>query len=68
MSRSEARARVTARMLETQLRRVVFDRRRLRTLIEEAPAVYRDIREVMEDQQELVTPRLRLSPLGVLKG
>jgi tRNA-splicing ligase RtcB len=68
MSRSEARARVTPGLLEAQLRRVVFDRRKLRTLIEEAPAVYRDIREVMEDQRELVTARLRLSPLGVLKG
>jgi tRNA-splicing ligase RtcB len=68
MSRSEARARVTLKLLEAQLRRVVFDQRKIRTLIEEAPAVYRDIREVMEDQRELVTPRLRLSPLGVLKG
>ena len=68
MSRGEARARVTPKLLEAQLRRVVSDRRKIRTLIEEAPAVYRDICEVMEDQRELITPRLHLSPLGVLKG
>lgn len=68
MSRSEARARVTPQALAAQLRRVVFDHRRVQTLIEEAPSVYRDIREVLEDEEELVQPWLRLEPLGVYKG
>lgn len=68
MSRSEARATLTPRLLEAQLRGVVFDHRKTRSLVEEAPAAYRDIREVLEDQRELVSPRLRLEPLGVLKG
>lgn len=35
---------------------------------EEAPQAYRDIREVLEDEQDLVTPLLRIEPIAVLKG
>ena len=49
------------------MRRVVFDGRR-RGLIEEAPAAYRDIVEVLEDEVDLVVPRIRLEPIAVLKG
>lgn len=59
---------MTPQALAAQLRRVVFDHRRVQTLIEEAPSVYRDIREVLEDEEELVQPWLRLEPLGVYKG
>jgi tRNA-splicing ligase RtcB len=68
LSRSEARARIKPGELERQMRRVVFDRRRARRLVEEAPGAYRDIREVLEDQQDLVEPVERLEPLAVLKG
>ena len=50
------------------LRRVVFDTGRVASLVEEAPAAYRDISEVLEDEEELVTPLLRLTPIAVLKG
>jgi tRNA-splicing ligase RtcB len=36
--------------------------------VEEAPSAYRDIREVLEDERDLVRPVLRLEPLVVLKG
>jgi tRNA-splicing ligase RtcB len=36
--------------------------------VEEAPAAYRDIGEVLEDQVDLVRRRLRLEPIAVLKG
>ncbi|MCU0658379.1 MAG: RtcB family protein [Polyangiaceae bacterium] len=68
MSRAEARASISPRSLEVQLRGVVFDHRKVRSLVEEAPAAYRDIREVLQDQEELVLPRLRMEPLGTLKG
>jgi tRNA-splicing ligase RtcB len=46
----------------------VFDRGRVHALVEEAPAAYRDIAEVLEDEADLVTPVLRLTPIAVLKG
>jgi tRNA-splicing ligase RtcB len=33
-----------------------------------APAVYRDITEVLEDQEDLVKRRVRLEPIAVVKG
>ena len=48
--------------------RVVFARARASALVEEAPAAYRDIAEVLDDQRDLVTPVLRLVPIAVLKG
>lgn len=68
MSRTEARTRISPASVAAQLRRVVFDHRKLRSLVEEAPSAYRDIREVLEDQADLVSPVLRMEPLGVLKG
>jgi tRNA-splicing ligase RtcB len=68
LSRREARAQVTAERLTHSMRRVVHDARRRHALVEEAPAAYRDIAEVLEDEADLVTPRLRLEPMMVLKG
>ncbi|MCY1080238.1 RtcB family protein [Archangium lansingense] len=68
LTRSEARARIRPAALEQALRRVVFDQGRVEDLVEEAPAAYRDIAEVLEDEAELVTPVLRLTPIAVLKG
>ncbi len=68
LTRTEARARVTPERLRHELRRVVYDATRERTLVEEAPAAYRPIGEVLEDEAELVRPVLRLEPIAVLKG
>lgn len=68
MTRREARARISPRKLAEAMRRVVFDPRRGQALVEEAPCAYRDIREVLEDEVDLVRPVLRLEPLAVLKG
>ena len=68
LGRREARERITVGSLEASMRRGVFERRRVRSLVEEAPAAYRDLREVLDDQEDLVTPVLRLEPLVVLKG
>ena len=62
MTRKEARARIRPAALEHALRRVVFDPGRAASLVEEAPAAYRDITEVLEDEADLVTPLLRLTP------
>ncbi|GHG90175.1 RtcB family protein [Comamonas sp. JC664] len=68
LTRTEARARIRPAALEQALRRVVYDRGRTAALVEEAPAAYRDITEVLEDEADLVRPRVRLTPLAVLKG
>ncbi len=68
LSRREARQRIGAERLERSMRRVVHDARRARWLVEEAPAAYRDVGEVLEDEVDLVRPRVRLEPLVVLKG
>ncbi len=37
-------------------------------LVEEAPSAYRDVREVLRQQSDLVRLVLRLEPRAVLKG
>lgn len=68
MSRKEARASIRGDAFERSMRRVVYPRGRSRHLVEEAPAAYRDIGEVLEDQEDLVRRRRRLEPVAVLKG
>ncbi len=67
MTRKEAHQQIRAERFLQSMRRVVFDQRK-RGLIEEAPAAYRDIGEVLEDESDLVVPRVRLEPIAVLKG
>jgi tRNA-splicing ligase RtcB len=68
MTRKEARARVRPRALADAMRKVVYPEHLARQLVEEAPAAYRDITEVLDDQKELVRRRVRLEPIAVLKG
>ncbi|MHB8876367.1 MAG: RtcB family protein [Myxococcaceae bacterium] len=68
MSRKQARQSIPPQKLAQAMRRVVYDKRRIRDLVEEAPAAYRDISEVLEDEADLVRPVLRLEPIAVLKG
>lgn len=68
LTRGEARRRISPERLAEALRRVVYDPHRRRALVEEAPDAYRDIREVLEDEADLVRPLLRLEPIAVLKG
>jgi len=68
LTRTEARRKIDPARLARSMGRVVHDERRARTLVEEAPAAYRDVREVLEDEADLVRPLLRLEPVVVLKG
>ncbi len=68
MTRTQARARIRPQALRGALRRVVFDEARISDLVEEAPAAYRDIATVLADQEDLVEPVLRFTPIAVLKG
>jgi tRNA-splicing ligase RtcB (3'-phosphate/5'-hydroxy nucleic acid ligase) len=68
MTRREARERIRPDRFARTMRRVVHDERRAPSLVEEAPQAYRDITEVLEDEEDLVRPLRRLEPLVVLKG
>lgn len=68
LSRRDARRGVRVDTFERSMRKVAYPRRLADELVEEAPCVYRDVREVLEDQEDLVTPARRLEPLAVLKG
>lgn len=68
LSRSEARARVGVKELKRSMQRVVFDEENARRLIEEAPCVYRDLREVMEAQRDLVRVLRRVTPMVSYKA
>lgn len=68
MSRKEARVAIRPEALARAMRRVVYPEALARRLVEEAPAAYRDIGEVLEDQEDLIRRRLRLEPIAVLKG
>jgi tRNA-splicing ligase RtcB len=50
------------------MRRIAYPEHLLSQLVEEAPAAYRDIGEVLDDQRDLVRRRVRLEPIAVLKG
>lgn len=68
MSRRQAHESISVESLKHSMRKVVFDQQKLKQLVDEAPAAYRDIREVLEQQQDLITPVLRLEPIISLKG
>jgi tRNA-splicing ligase RtcB len=68
MSRREARDRIAPAGLARAMRDVVYPEGMARALVEEAPAAYRDVREVLEDQEDLVMRRTRVEPIAVLKG
>lgn len=68
LTRREARTRNFPDALARAMRRVVFPSGHAPDFVEEAPAAYRDIGEVLEDQEDLVRRSVRLEPIAVLKG
>lgn len=68
MSRKEARARITRGALASSMAHVAHPARLGAALVEEAPLAYRDVRQVLRDQRDLVERDERLEPLLVLKG
>ena len=68
LTRTDARARIRPAALAHAMRRVVWPARLAQQLVEEAPAAYRDLGEVLEDQEDLVVRERRLEPIAVLKG
>ncbi len=67
-SRTEARRRISAKELSSQLGSVWFDRRRLDALRDEAPSAYKSVDEVMRAQRELTRIGRRVRPRLSYKG
>lgn len=63
--RSLNREHVVSELEERGVRLVTADKG---GIAEEAPEAYKDIEDVMRWQSDLVVPRLRLRPVGVVKG
>lgn len=70
MGRKEARRVLPRQQVLAELgeRGVGLFKARKADIAEEAPQAYKDIDEVMRWQGDLVEPRVRLRPLGVVKG
>ena len=67
-SRSEARLATSARDLSNELSNIWFDHRRIFALRDEAPSAYKDIRQVMRAQRQLVRIERELRPVLSYKG
>lgn len=68
MSRTEAREQFGRREFERQVGSLWFDHRRIDQLRDEAPAAYKDIRQVMRAQRDLVRIERELQPVLSYKG
>jgi tRNA-splicing ligase RtcB (3'-phosphate/5'-hydroxy nucleic acid ligase) len=68
MTRRQARDHVRPGALIQAMRRIAWPSHLAKRLVEEAPSAYRDIRAVLDDQQDLVRRETRLTPIAVLKG
>ncbi len=68
LSRSEARRRIPLREFRREMRGVVWDARRERDLVDEAPSAYKDVGAVMRAQRDLTRIERRLRPVLSYKG
>lgn len=67
-SRRDAKDQITTRDLTNQMRGVTFDRELTSSLRSEAPAAYRDLRDVLHAQAELIRVVRTLKPLVSFKA
>lgn len=68
LSRSEARRRLTVKDFHRQVGNLWFDHRRIDKLLDEAPAAYKDIHQVMRAQRELLRIERQLQPVLTYKA
>jgi len=67
-SRAASRRRVSVRRLHQEVSGILFDQRKARSLREEAPSAYKEIKAVMRAQRELTRVRRKLLPILSYKG
>ncbi|QDS99214.1 RtcB family protein [Adhaeretor mobilis] len=68
LSRTEARQKIGGKEFARQVGGLWYDHRRTTKLRDEAPAAYKDIRQVMKAQRDLTRVIRELSPLLTYKG
>src|SRR5262249_43509102 len=68
LSRSVARQKVSSKDFAQQVGKLWYDHRRTSSLREEAPAAYKNIRQVMKAQRDLTRIVRELRPLLTYKG
>ncbi|HPA45768.1 MAG TPA: RtcB family protein [bacterium] len=68
MGRRQALKAISREEFEHQMGNVVLGCAKIKDAIQEAPAAYKDIDDVMRQQADLVEVVYRLTPLAVLKG
>jgi tRNA-splicing ligase RtcB len=68
MSRTDARRRITVPSLRASMQGIWNDHRKSSTLVDEAPAAYKDISQVMRAQRDLVRIERKLRPILNDKG
>jgi tRNA-splicing ligase RtcB (3'-phosphate/5'-hydroxy nucleic acid ligase) len=72
MGRNEANRRLTVEDARSAIKGVIFDGwkggKKKKVDVSEAPQAYKDIEKVIEAQKDLVKVKVRLKPLGVVKG
>jgi tRNA-splicing ligase RtcB len=66
LSRGEAHRKLRRERVTRSLRHV--EHRVAGAIVKEAPAAYREIADVLNEERDLVTPMLRLEPIVVLTG
>ncbi|MCF6464426.1 RtcB family protein [Clostridium sp. Cult2] len=66
MSRKMANKIITREMADQAMKGIIH--KGWRGDLSEAPMAYKDIKEVIENQKDLVNPVVKLTPLGVVKG
>ncbi len=67
-SRTQARKEISEDNFAEQVKNVFICAPSVKRIIDEAPAAYKDIEDVMKKQQHLVEPAFRLTPIAVVKG
>lgn len=68
LGRKQAKKQISRDDFEEQVKDVIVMSPKRSSIIDEAPAAYKDIEDVMRQQQDLVTIEFRLKPLAVVKG
>ncbi|HOJ62289.1 MAG TPA: RtcB family protein, partial [bacterium] len=68
MSRKQALREISEKEFKRQVKDIIVVTPKLNRILDEAPAAYKNIEDVMKLQEPMVVPEFRLSPLAVVKG
>ena len=67
MSRKKAQETLSLSTEQEKMKNIIHNMNTLKQL-DEAPSAYKNIEDVLEQEKDLVTPIVKLTPLAVVKG